>query len=344
METTIPRRRRARVFSLAAVIALVALLLPATAAVVLGHTPKATLQCTNDVPTLQVDLTSYTESLTNLVSVTIDGVNDPTYFNYDFGSTFDHTWLLSPATSDHTATVVVLAGDDPTNQYGFSPTFNLSVPPCQIKADPKLPTTPSAGGWLGTMLNDSATVTGGNNPIGTVTFSLYGPGTSCDSDAIYTQQVSLDEGTVAATTSPGFEALAPGTYEWTATYSGDDYNNPASSGCGEEAVVISRMPTCQALGTCPSPSPSPLPSALPSPSVSPSPSPSPQIVSPSPSPQGSVEAATSKPRVTPPPTSSMGGTAGGPSNGIWFVLLALAGLIGSILLLTPAPVQARRRR
>ncbi len=70
----------------------------------------------------------------------------------------------------------------------------------------------------------------------------------------------------------------------------------------------------------------------------------PQIVTPSPSPTSTVEAATSKPHITPPPTSSVGGTTGGPSSGMWLVLLVLAGLLGSILLLTPAPARARRKR
>ena len=59
------------------------------------------------------------------------------------------------------------------------------------------------------------------------------------------------------------------------------------------------------------------------------------------SPEGSVEAITSAPHVTPPPTST-GGTTGTPSDGTWrIVLLAMAAILGTLLVLTP--VTARRR-
>jgi hypothetical protein len=115
-------------------------------------------------------------------------------------------------------------------------------------ADPTLPTTPSGGGLLGSVLNDSATVTGGYIPTGSITFNLYGPNnTTCAGSAIYTQTVGLS-GTSAAT-SPGFHTVAVGTYEWTASYSGDTNNNPAYSGCGAEAVVITVPPTIPTITT-----------------------------------------------------------------------------------------------
>lgn len=106
-------------------------------------------------------------------------------------------------------------------------------------SSPTLPTTPSAGGAIGTVLNDTATVTGGTNPTGTVTFNLWGPDdVDCDGTAVYTQTVGLTAG--SATTTPGYTTLAAGTYAWTATYSGDPNNNTASSGCTEEEVVIGK--------------------------------------------------------------------------------------------------------
>jgi len=106
-------------------------------------------------------------------------------------------------------------------------------------SSPALPTVPSAGGSIGTILNDTATVTGGTNPTGTVTFNLWGPDdVDCDGTAVYTQTVDLTAG--SATTSPGYTTLAAGTYAWTASYSGDSNNNTASSGCTEEEVVIGK--------------------------------------------------------------------------------------------------------
>jgi hypothetical protein len=116
---------------------------------------------------------------------------------------------------------------------------------------PTLPTTPSAGGAIGTVLNDTATVTGGSNPTGTVLFNLYGPNdTTCAGTAIYTQTVTLSGG--SATTSPGFTTVAAGTYEWTAHYSGDGANLPADSLCGAEEVIIAKssptLPTTPSAG------------------------------------------------------------------------------------------------
>jgi hypothetical protein len=59
---------------------------------------------------------------------------------------------------------------------------------------------------------------------------------------------------------------------------------------------------------------------------------------------GEVEAATATPKVTPPPTDALPvtGTPGGDS---WRIaLLAIAGLLATLLLLTPASSKARRRR
>jgi len=104
-------------------------------------------------------------------------------------------------------------------------------------ASPTLSTTPSPGGPIGTVINDTATLTGGNRPTGSITFKLYGPNdTGCSKPAILTQTVGLS-GTHAAT-SPGFTTIAVGTYEWTASYSGDGDNYAATSGCGKEAAVI----------------------------------------------------------------------------------------------------------
>jgi hypothetical protein len=66
--------------------------------------------------------------------------------------------------------------------------------------------------------------------------------------------------------------------------------------------------------------------------------------SPSPTPTGNVEAATSKPHVTPPPTSALGGSTGGPSSGIALVLLALAALVTSLFFLTQTSLARVRRR
>src|SRR5438874_8621681 len=86
--------------------------------------------------------------------------------------------------------------------------------------NPTLPTTPSAGGPVGITLNDSATITGGFNPTGSITFKLYGPNDlTCAKAAIYTQTVATVGG--GASNSPAFTTSQAGTYEWTVSYPGD---------------------------------------------------------------------------------------------------------------------------
>ena len=105
---------------------------------------------------------------------------------------------------------------------------------------PTLDTTPNpARGPVGSILNDTATLHDADSPTGSITFKLYGPAdTTCSKDPIYTQKVALS-GTHAATT-PGFTTVKAGTYEWTASYGGDANNSAASSGCGDEAVVVGK--------------------------------------------------------------------------------------------------------
>ena len=62
-------------------------------------------------------------------------------------------------------------------------------------------------------------------------------------------------------------------------------------------------------------------------------------------PSGAVEAATSKPHLTPPPTSALGIPAGQPAGDTWRIaLLALAALLASLLVFSPKTSPERRRR
>lgn len=112
------------------------------------------------------------------------------------------------------------------------------------------PTTPAirtaaspTSGIVGISISDSATVSGGFNPTGTVTFALFGPGdTACSGTNLVSglagfANVALSGG---AASSGAFATSAVGTYNWMATYNGDSNNNAVSSNCGDEAVVIRR--------------------------------------------------------------------------------------------------------
>jgi uncharacterized repeat protein (TIGR01451 family) len=86
-------------------------------------------------------------------------------------------------------------------------------------------------------LRDSAILSQGLNPTGTITFTLTGPGgATVDTETV----VVNGDGTY--TTPTGFTlptaGTVAGTYSWIATYSGDPNNNPANA--SPEPTVVSR--------------------------------------------------------------------------------------------------------
>jgi hypothetical protein len=112
------------------------------------------------------------------------------------------------------------------------------------KAAPAIVTTQSAGGNIGIALTDTATVSGGFNPTGTVTFTLYPPSnltcSATGTDPVYTSPAeSLSGGTASSGSYTTTAVAGAGTYQWVATYSGDANNSGVASGCTTEAVVIS---------------------------------------------------------------------------------------------------------
>jgi hypothetical protein len=115
-------------------------------------------------------------------------------------------------------------------------------------------TTPSPGGPLGsTTVQDTASLSGGSSPTGTITFKLYGPSAtaSCSGTPLSDQTVSV-AGNGSYATPAGVLLGQAGTYWWTASYGGDAGNTAAASGCGTEQVTISAL-AVTALTTTPSP-------------------------------------------------------------------------------------------
>jgi hypothetical protein len=124
-------------------------------------------------------------------------------------------------------------GADPNN----SPVSDINDPNDQVvvsKASPTLtalpnPTSITLGG-PGQTLRDQATLEGGANPSGTITFTLIGPG----GGTIDTEQ-DLVSGNGSYSTPYGFVPGSPpqgpllaGTYQWNVSYGGDNNNNSAS--------------------------------------------------------------------------------------------------------------------
>lgn len=103
------------------------------------------------------------------------------------------------------------------------------------KASPTISTVASPGGPVGTAVTDTATLSGGADPTGSVTFRLFSDAT-CSTE-VFTSTNPL---VGSSATSDWFTPTAPGTYFWTAVYSGDAGNNPAASPCRarRESVTI----------------------------------------------------------------------------------------------------------
>jgi pimeloyl-ACP methyl ester carboxylesterase len=87
---------------------------------------------------------------------------------------------------------------------------------------------------LGAGTQDTAKVTAGDFPTGTVTMGLYS-NSGCTS-LVYSNTQTLSGGTA---TSASYTPTKAGTYYWSATYNGDTNNTSASSGC--EAVNVGKV-------------------------------------------------------------------------------------------------------
>jgi parallel beta-helix repeat protein len=115
------------------------------------------------------------------------------------------------------------------------------------KVGPVINTTPGGPVTLGGMVNltDTAVLSSGYNPGGTITFYLFAPGTTpngTDSNNVYADTVTVN-GNGTYTTSMGndpggYAATKTGTYEWLAVYSGDGNNNGASDTFGSEPETV----------------------------------------------------------------------------------------------------------
>jgi len=101
--------------------------------------------------------------------------------------------------------------------------------------------TPDISTEMSWTLHDSATLTGfvAGGGASTVTFTLY-KGATCDANTAVenaSETVNVTAGGTASTTT-GFLVTEPGTYRWIASFSGNSFNAPIDSVCGDEVTVI----------------------------------------------------------------------------------------------------------
>ena len=154
---------------------------------------------------------------------------------------------LSPSTAGIYSWKATYKGDNNNLQVigecgGENETSTIS------KFSPTL-TTAATGADLGGTIHDGATLSGGSNPSGTMTFKLYGPDDlNCSGPAVSTGLLARTVAGNHTYDSGNFTPTAPGAYRWTAAYSGDAKNSPIDSGCNApgETSIVRAKPT---LGT-----------------------------------------------------------------------------------------------
>jgi hypothetical protein len=184
---------------------------------------------------------------------TVSGGYDPTgtvtfdlYNNATASGTplFTDTETLSGGTATsagYTATalgtdywVATYSGDG--NNSGVT-SATAGEPVTITKATPSIGTSQQpASAAVGSSIADKATVTGGYDPSGTVTFDLYNNSTASGTP-LFTDTETLSGGTA---TSAGYTATAAGTDYWVATYNGDGNNSGVTSATAGEPVTITK--------------------------------------------------------------------------------------------------------
>src|SRR5208283_1503174 len=132
-------------------------------------------------------------------------------------------WVATYNGDSNNASVTSVTTAEPVTVTSVTPSINTSQQP--------------ATATVGSSIADKATVSGGYNPTGTVTFNLYnnsgGTGTP-----LFTDTETLSGGTA---TSAGYTATATGTDYWVATYNGNSNNASVTSVTTAEPVTVTSV-------------------------------------------------------------------------------------------------------
>ena len=144
--------------------------------------------------------------------------------------------------------VVSYSGDNHNRPAGPTACGEVGENVIISPANPAITTTASAGVTLGGSAYDTAQLSGGANPTGTITFRLYGPqdATCAQAPVFTTGQTVVGNGSYR---SASFIPEHAGTYLWVASYSGDPNNAPAASACGAAGETLVVQPSQPTLST-----------------------------------------------------------------------------------------------
>ncbi len=128
----------------------------------------------------------------------------------------------------------------PSATHSIVPVITVTVP----KATPSLTTvvnTPTiilSSGPQST--TDTAMLSGGFNPTGTIVFKIFGPNDNTCAGSTVTLSSSTVNGNSAYTSSAFTPSAGAGTYEFAVSYSGDGNNALFTATCGTETLTVSK--------------------------------------------------------------------------------------------------------
>src|SRR5262249_54996335 len=131
-----------------------------------------------------------------------------------------YQWVASYSGDDNNDAVASGLGDEAAQAWPATPRTPARARP-----------TVAEGG--GVRLTDSATLAGGFNPTGTITFTLFAPG----GGPVDMETVTVN-GNGTYPTPTGFVPTMAGIYHWMASYSGDDNNVAVASDLGDEPEQV----------------------------------------------------------------------------------------------------------
>ena len=206
---------------------------PSPAAVTLGTSPVTLTDMAvlsggyNPTGTITFNLTGPGGGTVDTETVTVSGN----------GTYTTPTGFTLPTTGTVTGTYqwhVTYSGDADNNG-----TTVTGGSPVVSPASPTLATTPGPTVNLGTgaRMSDSATLSGGYFPSGTLTFMLLNPG-----NAVVDSETVTVTGNGTYTTPTGFfPTTTAGTYQWRVSYTGDGNNNTVSSPAGSEPEIVQQV-------------------------------------------------------------------------------------------------------
>lgn len=166
---------------------------------------------------------------------TVDVSGNGTYDSKPFRPTAAgiYRWVATYSGDSNNDPVATTCGDQ-----GEGVVVSPKPPP----PPPTLTTVASPGAPAGTPVHDTAVLSGGMDPTGTITFRVYGPSDAgCTGIPAAISSVAVSHGNGSYDSDP-FTPLAAGTYRWVASYSGDENNGSVDTHCGDanETVVVSR--------------------------------------------------------------------------------------------------------